>query len=357
MTASARPLRDSRSAASVKAAIIGRHPSMIRLVQLTERAAPLNAPVLIQGPTGSGKELVANLLHEASGRAGAIVAVNVAELAEQLVESELFGSVRGAFTGSIADRRGLIDEAGGGTLYLDEASELTPGIQIKLLRVLESGVIRPVGGSKGRRVDFRLVVSTQQPAAQLAASGRWRSDFYFRVAGLVLEVPPLRQRASDIPLLVDHFLDGLGCAPIAPELAQELRQHSWPGNVRELKRTVEQAAFVAEGGPISRAGLRQSISALPRTSSLLSTASGRSLKEVERSHIEAVLTEEGFNTERAAAVLEISVHQLYRRFLRLGIVPPRQRSLGKAESANSQNGDYGSAKSAAHWLVRAAASI
>lgn len=193
--------------------MIGEHPAMHRLRAEIAQAALVDAPVVIEGKTGSGKEVAVELLHQRSGRAGQLVAVNVAALPEQLIESELFGSVRGAFTGAHADRPGLIEGAAEGTLFLDEAAELPLMLQVKLLRALEGGVIRRVGATRDTRIRFRLVLSSQEPPGSLVSAGKWRSDFYYRVAGIHLRVPALAEHVSDVPLLIDHFLAQLGRPP------------------------------------------------------------------------------------------------------------------------------------------------
>jgi DNA-binding NtrC family response regulator len=307
---------------------IGAHPIVLRLLDAVRRAATLDTPILIQGPTGAGKELVAQRLHEYSGRSGRLVALNVASLPDTLAESELFGSARGAFTDAHRDRSGLIEEAAGGTLYLDEAAELSAVVQTKLLRVLETGVVRKVGGIKDRQVRFRLVISTQQPAAALVEAGRWRPDFYYRVAGISLDVPPLADRLSDIPLLVDHFLRLLGQPPLNLKQAGRLGEYPWRGNVRELKRGIERAAFLAGERAVALEDIHEAVAALQF--SKLETpqecrSQGRSLRDLQRNHISAVLQETGGDAHSAAVILGLSRSQVYRRMQEMGIGPSAQR--------------------------------
>ncbi len=306
--------------------MVGSHPSMRRLADEIGRAAPLDVPILIQGPTGVGKELVAQALHALSGRTGQMVSVNVATLPEQLAESELFGSVRGAYTGADADRKGLIETAEAGTLYLDEATDLSPVLQAKLLRALETGVIRRVGATGDRRVCFRLVLSAQKSPNELLAEGVWRLDFYYRVAGVVLIVPPLSERTSDIGLLLDDWLARIGREPLGPGSADLLAGHPWPGNVRELKRALERAVFAAGDRPVTAQGVLDAARALsPLDRVPLRRVTPGTLRDVEREHIERVLRETDWNTRAAALLLGVSVGQLYRRYEWLGITPPRRR--------------------------------
>lgn len=316
----------AREAQSVP--FIGSHPTVLRLLAAIQRAAALESPVLIQGPTGAGKELVAQRLHALSGRRGRLVALNVASLPTQLAESELFGVARGAFTDAHRDRAGLIEEAAGGTLYLDEAAELTPKLQSKLLRVIENGLVRRVGGGADRQVPFRLVLSTQQPAASLVTTGRWRADFYYRVAGISLEVPPLVERASDIPLLLDHFLGLNGHSPLGLEHPGVLATYPWHGNVRELKRAVERAAFVAGDRSVTVADVESALAALQvpsQTSARERRSISRSLRDLEREHIAAVLQETGGNMISTGTILGLSRSQVYRRMQELGIPTWSQR--------------------------------
>jgi two-component system response regulator HydG len=306
--------------------MVGQHASMHRLFEVMRLAAPLDVPVLVQGPTGSGKELVAQGIHDLSGRRGAMVPVNVGTLPEQLAESELFGAARGAFTGAVTERAGLIESARGGTLFLDEAAELSHATQVRLLRVLETGVVRLVGGIGGRHVDFRLVLCMQEPAADLVASKRWREDFYYRVAGIMLTVPALSQRTSDIRLLTDHWLARVGRPPLPVCEDGLLESRIWRGNVRELRRAVERACFVVGEARVTAQDVLDAADSLQaRPSPLPDYGSPLSLAALEREHIERVLKDCGYQTRVAARQLGISAGQLYRKYRALGIAPPRAR--------------------------------
>jgi transcriptional regulator with PAS, ATPase and Fis domain len=311
-------------------AMIGEHPTMRQLASDVVRAAPLEIPVLVRGETGTGKELLVQALHEHSGRRGRLVSVNLAAVPEHLAESELFGHVRGAFTGATADRGGLIAQAAGGTLYLDEAGDVSPALQAKLLRVLETGHVRPVGAAVDRPVHFRLVVSVQQPAEQLVAAGRWRADFYYRVAGLELYLPRLAERVSDLPFLIDHFLARLGRSSLGMPIDDSIAGYAWPGNVRELRRVVERAVYLAGDESLILAHLRAAMpgahSAPVSAGSEWSRLPSLSLADAERSHIETVLRATRGDVGAAARQLALPKSTLYRRLAVHGLVAARFRS-------------------------------
>ncbi len=234
--------------------MIGESPAMQAVFRQIAKVAPTTASVLITGESGTGKELVARAIHEQSPRRDApFVAVNCATIPEHLVESELFGHLKGAFTGADRDRRGLIQSAEGGTLFLDEIAELPASVQARLLRVLQDGELRPVGSEQVRRVDIRLVAATHRDLHRMVEEGDFRGDLYFRLRVVELHLPPLRERGGDITLLADHLLDKacrrLGRPPMAftPEARELIRTHPWPGNVRELENAVERAAILADG--------------------------------------------------------------------------------------------------------------
>ncbi len=298
--------------------MIGEHPLMLRLFDAVARAAPLDAPVLIEGETGTGKELVAQALHAQGHRRGAFVAINVATLADGLADAELFGAARGSYTGATVDRRGLIQAAAGGTLMLDEAGDISSQLQAKLLRVLEAGVVRRLGETADSPAQFRLIVSVQESPADLVSAGRWRADFYFRVAGIALRVPPLRERATDVPLLVNYFLGVLGRPPLDGAGASDPAGHAWPGNVRQLRRAVERAVFESPDGRV----VLQDI--LDRAAAMSSPASGApSLRAAQARHITDVLRVVDYDVRAAAARLGLSRSQLYRKLGVLGIpLPP-----------------------------------
>jgi two-component system response regulator HydG len=237
--------------------LLGRSPALRRTVEQAERVAPTEATVLITGETGTGKELLARLIHQRSRRAAQpFVAVNCAGLPETLLESELFGHERGAFTGADRSRKGLFEAAHGGTLFLDEAGEMSLALQSKLLRVLMDGQVMRVGATAPRTVDVRLVVATHRDLEQRIQEGAFREDLYYRLAVVPLHIPPLRERREDIPVLTEHFLDlatqemKISRRAIHPDAVERLRGYSFPGNVRELRNLVERACILATGDEI-----------------------------------------------------------------------------------------------------------
>lgn len=306
-------------------AMIGQHPSMLSLFDAMRRAAASQAPVLIEGPTGVGKELVAAGLHRLSGVRGPLVALNVACLPESIVESELFGAVRGAFTGSGGDRAGVVATAEGGTLFLDEAGDLTTAVQAKLLRTLESGLYRPVGACRERTASFRLVMTVQEPPRCLLADGRWRPDFYYRTAGIVLSVPALQARPTDIALLARYLLRRAGAEPPTASALEGIASYSWPGNVRQLKRAVERAVFRAGVTNVCAESILEAARDMDPDWSPTRRQSGDApvtLHDQERARIVEAL-EGATSTRQAAADLGLSIHQLYRRLHNHGISTPR----------------------------------
>lgn len=233
--------------------IIGESRAIRDVLSMASSAAPTDATVLILGESGTGKELVARAIHDQSKRMSKpFVAVNCGALSEHVLESELFGHVKGAFTGAVASRRGLFEEASGGTLFLDEVGELTAATQVRLLRVLQEGTIRPVGSNESRKVDVRIVAATNRDLGEEVEQGKFRDDLYYRLDVITIRVPPLRQRPSDIPLLCSHFLKKHSArfeknvTGIAPEVLASFCTHRWPGNVRELENTVARAIVLCK---------------------------------------------------------------------------------------------------------------
>jgi DNA-binding NtrC family response regulator len=303
--------------------LVGDSPAMKRVVQMIERVAPADATVLVRGASGTGKELVARALHVNSPRADRpLVTVNCAALTESLLESELFGHEKGAFTGAVQTKPGLVEVAEGGTLFIDEIGEMAPGLQAKLLRVLENGQFRRVGGTQEIQADVRVVAATNRDLAEELKSGRFREDLYYRLNVVTIELPPLRERREDVPLLVEHFLTTRQVGPlrsrVSPEAMQALAHYAWPGNVRELANVLERAQILAEDHLITPDDLPDALSAA-RPGGEASSGDPRHLSEVERQHVRAVLQQEKGNKVHAARALGISRRSLYRLIEKYGL--------------------------------------
>ena len=316
--------------------LVGRSGGMLAVYKQIALACGSDAPVLVMGETGTGKELVARAIHKNGARAQRpFVPVNCGALPEGLLESELFGHLRGAFTGAVADKRGLFEEARGGTLFLDEIGEMSKALQVRLLRALETGEVRPVGSARVMSVDTRVIAATHRDLERAAREGSFREDLFYRLHVFVIRVPPLRERREDIPLLAAHFLAGFaargrGAASLTPAAVAALATHNWPGNVRELENTLERLVAEARGGTLDvpdlppafrerRAALEEPLfTGLP------------SLEELEKRYLRHVLAEVRGNRSRAAEVLGIDRRTLYRMAERFGIelgddaTPPRE---------------------------------
>lgn len=302
--------------------LIGRSPAMSALRTLLARVAPMPSTVLIQGESGTGKEVAARALHKLSPRAeNSFVPVNCAAIAHDLIESELFGHVKGAYTGAAGSRDGLFYYARGGTLFLDEIAELPLPMQAKLLRVLEERCIRPVGSEQETRVDVRVVAATNKSLAEEVATGRFRADLYYRLQVMEIMLPPLRERTEDLPELIAHFMDllgpalGLEAVEVEPDLLAAMSAYDWPGNVRELKNLIERSlimGYVPRDLPCTRLGL------LPENSTRLE-GEDELLESVENRHIRAILESCSGNKSEAARRLGISRKTLERKCLLWGV--------------------------------------
>jgi DNA-binding NtrC family response regulator len=308
--------------------LIGHSPKMIEVYKEIALVAPSRSTVLITGESGVGKELVARALHRNSPRSGGpFVAVNCGAITESLLESELFGHVKGSFTGAVNDKQGLFEEANGGTIFLDEIGETSPGVQVKLLRVLQESEIRRVGGSRSVRVDVRVLAATNRDLESEVKENRFREDLYYRLSVVALRVPPLRDRSEDLPLLAAHALRrargaGARATTISEAAVALLAQYYWPGNVRELENTIEHAALYARGAVITPEDLPEKIrkhdrSDSNRTDPLLEGLP--SLEELERRYLIHVLQSVGGSRTRAAEVLGIDRRTLYRMAERYAI--------------------------------------
>ena len=294
---------------------------MRSLLALLERIAPRDSHVLIEGESGTGKELVARALHRASPRSAApFVAVDCGALPDTLLESELFGHRRGAFTGALADREGLVEAADGGTLFLDELANASPAFQTRLLRVLQEGEVRRVGENRPRRVDLRVVAATSGDLRRLIAAGRFRGDLYYRLNVMTIDLPPLRRRPEDIPPLVEHFLEracarhGLPRRGLSAAALEILCRYPWPGNVRELENVIERLVLLAPAAEIAASDLPG-----PLLDALLATPAAPpgddAAKTGEQRMIEMALLASDGDRTRAARAIGWPRTKLYRRLL------------------------------------------
>lgn len=303
----------------------GNSEPMQQLFESIQQAAPTQATVLIQGESGTGKELVARAMHRLSTREqGAFVAVHCAALSAQLLESELFGHEKGAFTGAVARRRGRFELADGGTLFLDEIGEIDAAVQVKLLRVLEERTFERVGGDESVEVDIRLIAATNRDLRQMVDAGEFREDLYFRLDVVTLDLPPLRERSGDIPLLCDRFVrefserNGKAVTGITADAVNQLAAYHWPGNVRELRNTIEKMVVLTRGERLSARDIPPKIKAaslddLAASATTLVAQAGHSLADTEKGMILAALRSNAGNRTKAAEVLGISRRTLHRK--------------------------------------------
>ena len=318
-------MRDDLSRGEVPEGFVGSAPAVLEIFRTVAKVAPTNATVLILGESGTGKELVAEALHRASRRAsGPVVKVNCAALPESLLESELFGHVKGSFTGAVKDRAGRFEAADGGTIFLDEVGEVPAHTQVKLLRVLQTREIERVGDNRSRAVDVRMIAATNADLDAAVRKGDYRDDFYFRLKVITIRMPALRERRSDIPALAEHFRvmyaerHGRDVTGFTPEAMDMLRAYDWPGNVRELENTVEAAVVLCEDGTIGVEVLPEEIGGGQRVDDLpdgdtITLPAGVSLPEAEKRIILDTLQRCGGNKTAAARILGIGLRTLYRK--------------------------------------------
>jgi DNA-binding NtrC family response regulator len=317
--------------------IVGASPEIREVLAVIARVAASDSPVLVQGESGTGKELVARSIHLQSPRAARpFVSINCGALPDTLLESELFGHKKGAFSGAINSRVGLFEAANGGTLFLDEIGEMSPAMQVRLLRVLDSGEVRRVGEERVFHVDVRVVAATAKDLAREATEGHFRWDLFYRVSTIVIPVPPLRRRRGDIPLLVDHFLGGHArrgkALRFSADAMERLLEYGWPGNIRELRNLVERLHILHEGSEVRADDLpgefrRAAPAAAPEPAVRPATAPPEQapvlvpLAEVERRHVEQVLHATAWNKARAARVLEVDIKTLNKKIRDFKLAP------------------------------------
>ncbi|MCE5263410.1 MAG: sigma-54 dependent transcriptional regulator [Deltaproteobacteria bacterium] len=305
--------------------MIGSSEAMVAVYRMIDRIKDSRTTVLVRGETGTGKELVARAIHFNSVRAAnPFIPLNCAALTENLAGSELFGHVKGSFTGALRDRRGIFEMAEGGTIFLDEIGEMGPGLQQVFLRVLEDGEIQPVGSAERRKVSVRVIAATNRNLDQLVREGKFREDLYYRINVVAVDLPPLRERREDIGVLARHFLDkyaaenGKPLHSLSPEALALLESAPWPGNVRELENVIERAVLLAEGNEITPANLPRHVHHPPPEDPAACEADG-SLEQVGRNHIVDVLRATEGNKAKASAILGINRTTLWRMMQKLKI--------------------------------------
>ncbi|HEV2147677.1 MAG TPA: sigma-54 dependent transcriptional regulator [Longimicrobiaceae bacterium] len=308
--------------------LVGRSPRMIEIYKTIGMLAGTRAPVLIRGETGTGKELIARAIHYHSPQADEpFIAINCTAIAESLLESELFGHVRGSFTGAVADRRGRFELAGSGTIFLDEIGDTSPAFQAKLLRVLQEREFYPVGSERPRRTEARVIAATHRPIEELIAEGSFREDLYFRLRVVEIRLPPLRERREDIPLLAESLLAKAAreihkdVRVIPAAVVKALQSYDWPGNVREMENAIMRAVVLAPGPAVSLEGLGLGTLQLQGAASE-GKPEETTLDAVERAHVERILKQTGGNKRRAASLLGISRPRLDRILAKHDLAPP-----------------------------------
>ena len=301
--------------------LVGRSPKMLEIYKKIAMVADSRSTVLICGESGTGKELVARAIHCNGPRAAErFYAVNCGGLTESLLETELFGHVRGSFTGAVENKRGIFEDASGGTVFLDEVSEMSPALQVNLLRTLEEQEVRRIGSNQVIKVDVRIIAASNRNLAGLVEEGKFRQDLYYRLRVIEIDLPPLRERLEDIPLLVEHFLKKFACErgrqfSISPYALSALMSYEWPGNVRELENALESAAALTRTGFISRENLPPKLCGEPAEQNCLEGiyAELPSLAEMEKRYLTHVLTVTGGNKARTASILGVNRGTLYRK--------------------------------------------
>ena len=322
-----RALRDSFS----KKTIVGQSPAIVKLLEFIDQVSATDSTVLIYGETGTGKELVARAIHGGSRRREMpFIPINCGALPESLLEAELFGYEKGAFTGALASKKGLFEEADRGTIFLDEISATSPMTQVKLLRVLQEQEIRRVGSNKTVKIDVKVIGATNQELAQLVRDGKFREDLYYRLNVISIEIPPLRERKEDLPLLVEHFLKEISSKEngtlkrLSPGAMKAIYEYDWPGNVRELRNTLERATVLSKSPRIEHHDLPQELQAGRGPRFAPKTREG-GLKGIEKEYIESLLKDNAWNYSKTARELGIARNTLLKKIEEYGLTPPEGR--------------------------------
>ena len=321
--------------------MVGQSPAMIQLFERIQKIARLDVSVLISGESGTGKELVARALHDLSGRNGRFIAVNCGAVAAELMSSQLFGHERGAFTGALQTHAGYFEQAAGGTLLLDEITEMPLPLQVYLLRILESGSLTRVGGTREIPTDVRVIAATNRDPEQAVAAGLFRADLYYRLLEFPLAVPPLNERRADIPLLAQHFVDRLNeryhtVKRLSPDLLEQLVERPWPGNVRELRHNIQRAYILVTGDVVEPQAER--VTEPPRSSDgAVHFRVGMTFEDVEHQMLLKTLSHHGNNKRQAARALGITAKTIYNRLLRyreLGLISDDQVGILEPENGD-----------------------
>jgi DNA-binding NtrC family response regulator len=334
----ARRLRDRLRERNAFSHVVSADPKMEAVLELVGQVGPSKASVLITGESGTGKELIAEAIHLASPRAKApFVRLHCAALSESLLESELFGHERGAFTGAVARREGRFKQADGGTLFLDEIGEISPALQVKLLRFLQERTFERVGGNETLKVDVRIIAATNRDLAAEVAAGKFREDLFYRLNVVNLEMPPLRARPSDLLPLANHFLErfarenGKHITGLSEDAVERITGYRWPGNVRELENVIERAVVLCDGPTLTAKHLPAGVGAIPKGTIRIP---GSSLPEIERHAILTTLEACGGRTAAASQMLDISVRKIQYKLHEYGVT--LQRSIGVAKDADDE---------------------
>jgi two-component system response regulator AtoC len=312
--------------------LIGRSPEMVEVYKLIAKVAPLSTTILVQGESGTGKELVAQLIHELSGRPGAFKAINCGALPESLLESELFGYVKGAFTGATTRKKGIFEAAQAGTCLLDEISNTSPNVQMRLLRVLEEREVQPVGSTDSMKIDVRIISATNRPLDELVEAKEFREDLYYRLKVVTINLPPLRERRGDIPILLNHFVQHFAAVSSKPIAISDpvyslLASYPWPGNVRELENAVERAIALNSSGILMPTDFPEEIREVGERRPSAGQGPFMTLEEKTLEYVLEILEATGRNVSQTADILGIDRRTVYRILERHDMQPKADHAV------------------------------